>query len=177
MRDTRRKPVIMIVDDDSNDRFLLQTALKQIGVREPVYAVSDGAQAVAYLRGEREYADRETHPLPTLLLIDLKMPGMNGFELLHYLKENADLAAIPVVVLTSSTDSNDISNAYLLGANSYQVKAQSMAGLREQMRLIRDYWMHCEVPELDESGNLLPTEGGGKLSEGVLTRHEMAMSN
>ena len=163
-----RKPAILIVDDDGNDQFLIQMALKQIGIEEGIYAVRDGSEAIAFLRGEGPYADRDAFQYPTLMLLDLKMPKVNGFELLRYLQDNRHLSIIPTIVLTSSTDPNDITNAYLLGASSYQVKAHSMDGLRDQIKSIYDYWMRCEVPEVDRSGHLLPTEGAGKLSEKAL---------
>jgi CheY-like chemotaxis protein len=163
----KRKMAILLVDDDGNDRFLVRTAFKQIGLKDPLYGVSDGAQAIAYLKGEGEYADRDAFVFPGMLLIDLKMPRLNGFELLRFLRDYPHLSVIPTIVLTSSSDPNDITNAYLLGAKSYQIKAQTLDGLRDQMKLIYDYWRHCEAPETDRSGNLTPTFVVGKLSERV----------
>lgn len=172
---TKILKAILIVDDDANDQFLIQTALKQSGVREPVYAVSDGAEAIAYLKGEGQYADRENFLFPTFLLIDLKMPKINGFELLRFLQNNHNLSVIPTIVLTSSADRNDVASAYLLGANSYQVKSQTLDGLCAQLKLIYDYWTHCEIPEADPSGNLLPTNNDGKLSEKVTRPNRLAV--
>ena len=164
----RRKMAILIVDDDANDQFLIQTALRRGGAAEPIFAVNDGAEAIAYLRGEGQYSDRDFFKFPTFILTDLKMPRVNGFELLRFMRQNPSLAVLPTIVLSSSADQNDVHSAYLLGANSYQVKSQSLDALCGQMKLIHDYWMHCEVPEADASGNLPPTEGRGKLSERVL---------
>jgi CheY-like chemotaxis protein len=164
----RRKTAILIVDDDANDQFLIQTALRQGGAVAPIFAVNDGAEAIAYLKGEGPYADREFFLFPTMILTDLKMPKVNGFELLRFLQGNSNLSVLPTIVLSSSSDRHDVQSAYRLGANSYQVKSQTLDALCEQMKLIHDYWMRCEVPEADTSGNLLQTDGDGKLSEKAL---------
>ena len=163
----KRRAHILVVDDDHNDQFLIQAAFKQVGVTEPVHAVDDGDDAICYLKGMGPYADRKKYVFPTFLLVDLKMPKVNGFELLQFLKQNPHLAVIPTIVFTSSADRNDVTNAYLLGANSYQVKSQTLPALCAQLKLIYDYWMTCEVPDIDRQGNLVVTEGSGKLSEKV----------
>jgi CheY-like chemotaxis protein len=162
-----KQTVILQVEDDSNDQFLVKMAFRKIGVTCPVFAVGDGEEAIRYLRGKEPYADRNRFPLPTVLMIDLKMPKMNGFELLTYLKKNPGLVVVPTVIFTSSTDRNDVANAFLLGANAYHVKPPSLEELCTQLKILHDYWDTCEMPELDEEGNLVPTHGGGKLSENI----------
>src|SRR6185369_1160286 len=164
---SKRRASILIVDDDHNDQFLIKAAFKNGGVIEPIHAVDDGEEAICYLKGKGPYADREKYNFPTFLLIDLKMPKVNGFELLQFLQKNPHLAVIPTIVFTSSADRNDVTNAYLLGANSYLVKSQTLEALTSQLKLLHDYWMSCEVPEIDKQGHLVVTEGGGKLSENV----------
>jgi two-component system response regulator len=110
-----RKPVILIVDDDPNDRFLMQSAFSNIGVNEAVYTVGDGAEAIEYLKGIGQYADRNRFQFPNLLLLDLKMARMHGFEFLRYIRQRPNLMVIPTIVFTSSEDLEDLKTAYVLG--------------------------------------------------------------
>jgi CheY-like chemotaxis protein len=162
-----QRPIILIVEDDLNDQFLLKTAFKQIGVNDPIYVVNDGTEAIAYLKGTGQYADRDKFLFPTILLVDLKMPKLNGFELLRFLKNNPHLVVIPTVVFTSSADRNDVANAYLFGANAYHVKPPTLEKICHQLKVMHDYWITCEIPDIDKSGRLLPTNSSGKLSEKI----------
>lgn len=162
-----RRTVILIVDDDANDQFLIKAAFREAGVSDTLYTVNDGAEAISYLKGTGKYADRDQYLFPSFVLTDLKMPKVNGFELLRFLKSNPQLIVVPAVVFTSSADRDDIKRAYLFGANAYHVKSQTLDGLCTQLKLVHEYWTSCEVPEVDNTGNLLPTEGGGKLGENV----------
>ena len=150
-----RKPVILIVDDDENDRILMQSAFSQIGVSEPVNCVGGGAEAVEYLKGIGQYADRNRFPFPHLLLLDLKMARMNGFEFLHCIRSYPNLIVIPTVVFTSSEDLDDLRKAYLLGANSYFVKAKTFEELCDQVKFIYGYWMRVRVPPFGPEGRLM----------------------
>jgi CheY-like chemotaxis protein len=144
-----RKPVILIVDDDPNDRFLMQTAFSNIGVRDAVYSVADGAEAIEYLEGRGLYADRNRFLFPNLLLLDLKMAKMHGFEFLRYIRKHPHLMVIPTIVFTSSEDMEDIKRAYMLGANSYLIKGKTFEGLCDQFKFIYGYWMRVRVPPID----------------------------
>ena len=161
------RPVILIVDDDSNDQLLIKTAFKQIGVTDPIFSANDGVEALAYLKGAGQYNDRERFPFPTVLMVDLKMPKMNGFELLRYLKNDTNFAVLPTCVFTSSSDSNDVANAYLFGANAYHVKPSSLDQLCRHLKTMHDFWITCEIPETDKSGHLIPTDSRGKLSDKI----------
>ena len=162
-----RKAVILIVDDDANDQFLIKTAFREAGVHDTIYTVNDGAEAISYLKGNGKYANRDEYLFPSFVLTDLKMPKVNGFELLRFLKSNPQLIVVPTVVFTSSADRDDIKRAYLFGANAYHVKSQTLDGLCTQLKLVHQYWTSCEVPEIDQTGNLLPTDSGGKLGENI----------
>lgn len=161
------RPVILMVDDDSNDQLLVKTAFERIGVTDSICSVNDGAEAVAYLKGTGQYNNRQKFPFPTVVMLDLKMPKMNGFELLRYLKNHTHFAVIPTCVFTSSSDSNDIANAYLFGANAYHVKPSSLELLCRHLKTMHDFWCTCEIPEIDRAGNLIPTRESGKLSEKI----------
>jgi CheY-like chemotaxis protein len=131
---------VLLVEDDPNDVLLVRRAFRRAGLPEP-WAVGDGEQAVSYLSGEGGYADRAAHPLPALLLLDLKMPRMDGFEVLRWLRARTDgLRRLPVAVLTSSAENPDIHRAYDAGANSYLVKPPTFDGLHEMVRALGLYW-------------------------------------
>jgi len=156
---------IMIVDDDANDRFLIERAFRSIGVKEPIHTINGGLEAIAYMMGEGKYADRAKFAYPTFISTDLKMPGADGFAVLEHLRRNPEWAVIPTVVLTGSRDRDDIKKAYMLGASSYHVKPSSPEGLRTLLRVLHEYWMSCEVPEVDSTGRQLHTNSQGKLGE------------
>jgi CheY-like chemotaxis protein len=155
----------MVVDDDPNDLFLIETAFRAIGVNDPIYFASDGREAIAYMRGEGKFSDRNLYAYPTFITTDLKMPGADGFAVLEHLKKHPDHAVIPTVVLTSSNNPDDIKKAYMLGASSYHVKPGSPQELRQLLKVLHDYWLTCEVPEVDSTGRQLPTDSVGKLGE------------
>ncbi len=137
------------MEDDPNDVLLIERAFRKAGLPRPV-SVRDGEQAVAYLSGEGEYADRERHPLPSLLLLDLKMPRMDGFEVLRWLRSHpGGLRRLPAVVLTGSGEAADIDRAYELGANSYLVKPPVFASLLTAVQTVTDYWdAHSRRPTI-----------------------------
>jgi CheY-like chemotaxis protein len=154
---------IMIVDDQAFDLFLIERAFRDIGVSDPIHKVAGGEEAIAYMMGEGKYADRSRYAYPTFITIDLKMAGTDGFGVLEHLKRNPAWAIIPTVILSASSDPDDIKKAYMLGASSYHVKSSRFEALRLQLKVLHDYWMTCEVPEVDSSGRQLPTNSVGKL--------------
>ena len=115
-------PCILLAEDDENDVFVFKRALNKAGVDTPFVHVSDGQKAVAYLAGNPPFTDRAMFALPGLVISDLKMPGMDGLELLAWAKSQPELCRIPWVILSSSSDRADIHSAHLLGANDYRVK-------------------------------------------------------
>ena len=156
---------ILIVDDDAHDLFFIEEAFREIGVKDPIHTVNGGQQAIDYMMGEGKFSDRGVYAYPTFITIDLKMPGTDGFAVLEHIKNNPEWAIIPTVILSSSQDPDDIKKAYMLGASSYHLKPNSQADLREQLKVLHDYWMTCEVPMVDSSGHQLPTNSKGKLGE------------
>lgn len=156
---------ILVVDDDPNDLIFIERAFRAIGVTDPVHTVSGGREAIAYMMGEGKYADRTKYAYPTFITTDLKMPEADGFAVLAHLRANPEWAIIPTVVLTSSRDLDDIKKSYMLGASSYHVKPSSIEALRHQLKVLHDYWVTCEVPEVDSTGRQLRTSSEGKLGE------------
>ena|SRR5438552_7168721 len=132
-RDISSSPLTVLhVDDDSNDTVLLQAAARKAGAGFNLLNVSDGEQAMAYLNGLGAYADRARYPLPALILLDLKMPRLTGFEILKWIRQQPNLGKIPVLVLSGSQMQEDMQQAYAGGANSYFIKPlgfESLVGL------------------------------------------------
>src|SRR6266481_5304479 len=113
--------VILLAEDDEDDILLVQCAFKEAGIINPLHVVRDGNEAIAYLKGVGRYTNRVEYPLPSLLLLDLKMPHTNGFEVLQWIRSEPNLRALRVIVLTSSAELCDVNEAYHLGANSFLV--------------------------------------------------------
>jgi CheY-like chemotaxis protein len=127
---------ILHVEDDPNDTLLFQHACRKAGVIFDLQAVSDGDQAIAYLRGTNAFSDRLKHPMPHLILLDLKMPRVSGFDVLAWLRSDASFRQVPVVVLTSSNHDADVKRAYDLGAKSYLVKPVGFEALVELVKTL-----------------------------------------
>lgn len=135
---TKRDPIeILLVDDDPMDVRLTTEQLAQSKVRNSVHAVGDGQEALAYLRGEGEYAGAKR---PDVILLDLNMPVMTGHEFLEELKGDPDLRSIPVVVVTTSEEDEDIARSYELQANAYVTKPIGLDQLGRVVRAIEDFW-------------------------------------
>src|SRR6476619_3845672 len=120
--DMTNERFILIAEDDANDVLLLERAFEKAGLRHSLRIVRDGEQAIQYFSGQGVYSDRNKFPLPFLLLLDLKMPGTDGFDVLRWARGEPDLKRLLIVVLTSSNLQTDVDRAYELGANSYLVK-------------------------------------------------------
>lgn len=138
---TSQGPTILLVEDDPNDVFFLQYAFETVGIGNPLQVVQDGQKAIEYLDGTGCFADRAKFPLPILVLLDLKLPVKMGLEVLRWIETQPSLANLLVVILTSSSDTDDIEQAYRLGARSYLVKPVSLEKRVEMARMIKNYWL------------------------------------
>jgi len=118
---------ILVAEDDPNDTLLLKRAFYKAGVDTPIHFVTDGLEVIDYLQGKAPYDDPMRHPLPALLLLDLKMPRMNGFEVLEWLREHPDMRGLLVTVFSSSDQPEDMHRAYALGADCFMVKPVNTA--------------------------------------------------
>ncbi|GAC1652471.1 MAG: response regulator [Acidobacteriaceae bacterium] len=135
------EPVLLLVEDDAADAHLIKRALKKVEMPARVVHVRNGDEAVAYMAGEEMYGDRLKHPLPKLVLLDVKLPRRSGLEVLRWVRQqNGAVAAVPVVMFTSSSHSVDINTAYLYGVNSYLVKPETTAQLESMLNLLKSYW-------------------------------------
>ena len=149
--------VMLLVEDDPNDILLIQRAFAKACLVNPLKIVRDGEEAFNYLSGNGEFSDRGRFPLPSLILLDLKLPRKSGLEILQWLREQPGLKSIPVIVLTSSKESSDVSRAYDLGANSYLVKPVGFEGLLELVKSIGMYWMILnKTPEPAADPSVIP---------------------
>ena len=133
--------VILIVEDREDDILLMRKAFDKASLPNPITIVRDGEEALAYLSGEGKYASRDEYPLPALVLLDLKLPRMDGFEVLTWIRKQEGIRGIPVVVLTSSSQLRDVNRAYELGANSFFVKELDFQNSVDLSRLLNRYWL------------------------------------
>jgi CheY-like chemotaxis protein len=141
---------VLLVEDDPNDVVLTRRAFRKAGLPEPIAVVENGERAVAYLGATGEFADRHAHPLPDLVLLDLKLPRMTGLEVLAWLREQPGLQRLPVIVLTSSREIADVNRAYELGANSYLSKPVTFDSLARIVSDLDRYWGELNVrPEVE----------------------------
>ncbi|MEW8298579.1 MAG: response regulator [Candidatus Thiodiazotropha sp.] len=137
--------VILLVEDSRMDVELTLDAFKEARLSNRIEVAYSGQQALDYLFGNDHFANRSQHPLPDLILLDLKMPGIDGFEVLKHLKATPLSKRIPVVILTSSKEEGDRALSYDIGANSYLVKPVAFTGFIEVVRQIEDYWLTLNV--------------------------------
>lgn len=155
------KAVILLVEDQENDIQLIRRAFVKAQIPNPLQVVRDGEEAMAYLAGEKQFSNRAEFPLPKLILLDLKMPGLDGFEVLKWIRSQPGLRSLIVVVLTSSDHIRDVNEAYGLGANSFMVKPMDFENIVELSRLLRDYWiMANRTPESFREPRFKSRRGG-----------------
>jgi CheY-like chemotaxis protein len=132
---------ILLVEDNEDDVFIIKRALKLAQNTNPLQIVTDGQQALDYLAGAGEYADRQKFPLPFMVFLDLKLPYIHGFEVLAWMRLRPELSSLVVVVLTSSAETRDHEKAYALGARSYLVKPPTPQALSDVFGSLKTYWL------------------------------------
>ena len=135
------QPVVLIAEDSDNDVVMLRRAFRQASITAPIQYVSDGEQAIAYLHGDGKFARRDEFPLPDLLLLDLKMPRKNGFDVLEWLRDQPSLRHLRVVVLTTSEELRDVNRAYALGAASFLTKPVNFVEFKDTIQAMYNYWV------------------------------------
>jgi CheY-like chemotaxis protein len=152
---------VLLVEDDLNDIFLVKRAFKKAQIKNPLQVVTDGSEAVEYLRGAGKYGDRQAYPLPKLVVMDIKMPRKTGFEVLEWVKGQSNwLRRIPIIIVSSSDYAADINRAYELGANAYMVKPMDYRAVEHLFESITHYWgLECAKPELETACHSLDAPG------------------
>ncbi len=132
---------LLLIEDDPAHAEMTIRALENLRVANPIHHVTDGQQALDYLRRQGTYADAQSSPRPNLILLDLRLPKVDGLEVLRQIKENPDLANIPVVILTTSAAESDIAHSYEFRANSYLVKPIDFPKFNQMMESLGYYWL------------------------------------
>ena len=131
---------ILVADDDAQDTLLVKMAAERADLGLQLASVQDGEEVIDYLLGRAPYSDRHAHPFPKLLLLDLKMPRLNGFDVLDFVRQQPGLKQLPIVIFSSSDDPKDIRRAYESGANSYLCKPHSNNDLASLLKALEQYW-------------------------------------
>ncbi|MBF0469512.1 MAG: response regulator [Desulfamplus sp.] len=136
---------ILLVEDNPMDVELIIDAFKEARLKNRIQVARDGKEALEYLFGQGCYTDRTKNPLPDIILLDLKMPGIDGHEVLRQIKKTEKLKRLPVIILTSSIDEGDLAMSYDNGANSYLVKPVSFESFLDVVKKVADYWLILNV--------------------------------
>ena len=132
---------ILLAEDDKNDIFLMRRAFDTAGYQNPLFIVHNGQETVEYLEGKGQFSQRDRYPLPGLLLLDLKMPLMDGYDVLAWLRDHREFLSLPVVVLTASKLDEDILKARQLGVYDYRVKPNAFEDLVRLLDDVRKCWL------------------------------------
>ena len=154
-----RDSVILLVEDNEDDVLLIRRALRKCAAANPLQVVRSGEEAIEYLKGEGRYSNWAEFPLPDVVLLGLKLTGLDGFEVLKWIREQAGLKRLRVVVLTCSALSQEIRLACDLGANSFLIKPADTDRLVEMIRAFLDYWIR--------------TDTGPDISRGIRATHSI----
>jgi len=151
------RKAILVAEDDLNDAFFLQRAFAEVGLKVPARFVKTGREAIDYLQGNPPFDQRRENPLPNLLVLDLKMPIVSGFEVLNWVRQDAQLHRIPVVVLSGSEAPEDIKQAYSLGADAYLTKPHRVADLSKLMKPLLE--KYAVIGPADRSDMIAKNQG------------------
>jgi CheY-like chemotaxis protein len=143
-----RNLTILIAEDNEDYALILQHSIQANGWTNPVRILPNGSEVIRYLSGEGEYADRGSYPFPSVVFLDVKMPGTTGFDVLRWVREHPECSVLPTMMLSSSDDEGDAKLAYELGANGYFVKPATLDDLRKMLQAIYDFWQWTMKPKL-----------------------------
>jgi DNA-binding response OmpR family regulator len=134
-------PPILLVEDDENDVFFFQRAMRKAQIENPLHVARDGREGLNYLAGKAPFTDRDQHPLPALLVLDINLPHYTGLEVLQWIREQPAFRTLIVLILTSSSSEVDVREAYTLGANSYLLKPGHPDEMVELLKVVNLYWL------------------------------------
>lgn len=146
-----KRPLLLIVEDSNEDFETLQRFLQRSPMEISIKRCVNGEQALAFLYRTGNYSDNESTPGPSLIILDINLPKIDGLEVLRQIKQDDKLKKIPIVVFTTSSNPKDIKNCYQYGVNSYIVKAINFAQLKQDIQLLMDYWFKVTMlPDQDD---------------------------
>jgi len=137
---------ILLVEDEPDDVFFVERAFRSGHLKYPLFTVGDGQEAIDYLSGTGPYADHGVYPLPQLVLADLKMPRVSGFDLIAWMRNDKHCKLVPIIILSSSALAADVNRAYALGANAYMVKPADARSLERLFQTIAEFWAADQKP-------------------------------
>jgi CheY-like chemotaxis protein len=143
-----RNLTILIAEDSEDDALFLKRAFRKIGMTNAVQILTNGQDVIDYLRAEGKFEDRRQFPFPSVLFTDIKMPRVNGFEVLEWLRDHPECKVIPTIMFSSSGQPEDVERAYKLGANAYFIKPASLGELEEMLRYAYEFWARCAKPRI-----------------------------
>ena len=153
------RAVILLVEDQQNDVLLIKKAFERGQILNPLFVVNSGEEAMAYLAGDGKYRNRAEYPLPDLLLLDIKMPGLDGFDVLRWVRAQSGFSSLLIVMLTSSDRVYDVNQAYKLGANSFLVKPLDFENYVQTCNVLKQYWLNMNKrPETMRSSDVTENE-------------------
>lgn len=162
------EPIILLAEDREDDVLLIKRAFQLAGMPNVLMVVSDGGEVLSYLQGEGKFSNRAEYPLPDLLLLDLKMPKLDGFEVIEWVRRQPGFSALRILVLTSSNEIREVNRAYRLGANSFLVKPHDFENFIELSKTIQSFWLKAsKAPEIFRTPpNLKEQQSGSKSGSG-----------
>jgi CheY-like chemotaxis protein len=137
---------ILQVEDREEDVQMFQRAFKEAGVTNPLNVVHDGQEAIDYLSGAREFADRDKYPLPCMVLLEWKLPGISGLEVLRWIRQQTQFQSLIILILTDSQEAWEVEQAYMAGANSFLVKPFGEEEMIAMILSIKVFWVDHTVP-------------------------------
>jgi CheY-like chemotaxis protein len=144
-----RSGKVLLVEDNADDVTFVRMAFQKNKVAEVLEVVSSGSEAIQYLGGAGPYADRQKYPMPSLLLLDLGLPLVDGFEVLKWVRAHQGLSRLPIAVLTGSEYPQHRRRAYELGANSFVIKPGGLEGFYAMINAVLGFWLNCcELPQV-----------------------------
>lgn len=154
--------LFLLVEDNEDHVVLIRRAFAKSKVLNPVQVVRNGEDAIAYLEGTGRFSNRDEYPLPAVVLLDLKLTGLDGFDVLRWIRQQAGLRALRVVVLTSSSEIRDVNLAYQLGANSFLVKPVDFEDFVRVTQALQGYWLWTDKePQSYRSPRMKEPRNGG----------------
>ena len=136
---------VLLIEDNVDETLITQRVFSKVAPEIVLQLARSGSEAIEYLQGVDQFADRTRYPTPSLLVLDLKMPGVDGFDVIKWVRSNSHWSKLPIVVLSASNDPSDIARAHKLGANAYHVKPTDMNALSGLVEGLKTYWLDKEL--------------------------------